>query len=81
MLLHNKIIIPDILPDTAERIAFNKLNEGDNFQHVPGGPISEVTEHKPKFRTVRRHDGWLLHHEDGCFVWDKLVIKVTPLRK
>lgn len=81
MLFHNRLLEPEPLPDDAVRIPFHQLAEADYYQHEPGGTVSQIAEHGPNFRTIRRADGWLIPARVGDFVWDKTVIKVAPLRK
>lgn len=80
MLLHNKPYCEDIA-DTATRVPFNSLKEGDRFQHTPAGRISLVFRKDHDYITVRREDEWFVTSRVGDWVWDKEVIKVTPLRK
>ncbi|MBB6109755.1 hypothetical protein SAMN05421821_105173 [Mucilaginibacter lappiensis] len=81
MPFNNRLIetIPTV--DITERVAFHTLQEGERYTHTPEGHVSQVIEVKPVFRTIRRYDDWLIHCKAGCFLWDKMVIKVTPLRK
>jgi hypothetical protein len=81
MPFHNRLLPDNPIPDTAERVPFHTLRVGDRYQNTPGGNVSTVIRADFTFRVVRRYDDWLLHHDEGCWVWDKMVIKVAPLRK
>lgn len=76
MLFHNQLIQTAHIPDTAIRVPFCTLQEGDRYTHTPGGNELQVTRVEAAYRTVRRWDGWLLHLTAGCWSWDVLVIKL-----
>lgn len=80
-MFHNHLIEETQLPDTAVRVAFNTLREGESYQYVPGGQVYTVTRRDFTFATVRRHDDWLLHMDEGCWIWDRMVIRVAPVGK
>lgn len=76
MSFHNQLIDPTILPDTAKRVPFHTLQEGDRYSIRQGGWVSTVIERKEGFATVRRWDDWLVPSRVGDFVWDREVVKV-----
>jgi hypothetical protein len=81
MQFHNRLLDVNQPLETVARIPFHALNMGDRYKHLMNGNISEVVEKKEEYIMIRRHDDWLIHCKAGSFIWDKMVIKVTPLRK
>jgi hypothetical protein len=80
MLLHNILTIPSEI-DNAPRVPFNTLRHGDRYKHRPNGSVSQIFFKGPDYFTIRRADGWLVKCTPDREGWNKMVIKVPPVRK
>lgn len=80
MTLKNRLFIEEV-PDTTPRVPFHTLRVGDRYQHSSTGRVSLVFKADFDGMTIKREDGWLCRCEIGSFIWDKMVIRVAPLRK
>ncbi|MEO6522197.1 MAG: hypothetical protein ABIN91_11000 [Mucilaginibacter sp.] len=76
MSFHNRLLETPI-PDTAIRVAFHTLKEGDIFLIEPNGKTRQIIKREFDFATVRRYDDWLVHYTSGSEGWDRMVIKIN----